>query len=343
MAFDLLNRELVLESMKILGADHDVINWLKSYFSNRQMFVQIGESRSELWNADLGVVQGGKCSGELYNIASITQSLWNTLSVSTQYADDGLEIVIANSENQCQKLAEDAANKMVDWYKNTGFSLNTKKSELMSFNFKLQPINIGGVEVHPKSTMKFLGIWLQSDLKWNVQIESISKKIRCASVRVRNEGKLYKVEDRRKLYFAWIQGLLKSNMLAYVPYATNSQIDTLQTALNAGVRAIVGIKKYGYMPITEYRKELGIPSVRNLLQKSLGLEAWRKREMFKNISSTQRSTRAKSLGKVIIKNEKGWKRETSFQKLCKAWNDLSEDLKCSENEYQVKKYLSMVS
>lgn len=338
-AFDLLSRDLVIKSMKILGANLNVVNWLLAYFSNRRMFVQVGKSCSETWIADIGVIQGGKCSGELYNIASITQSMWNFLSVSTQYADDNVEIIIADSVEECQSLVKDAADKMVDWYLNTGFSLNSKKSEIISFNCDLNPILIENEEVHPKKSMKFLGLFLQSNLKWDQQIEFLSNRIRYASARIRNEGKLYSVGDKKKLYFAWIQGLLRSNLLAYMPYVTETQLNTLQKAANAGIRAVISAKRYGHIPLTEIRKELDIPSVKDLVQRAMCYEAWKNRNHFRQISDASRDTRAKSSGNVIIKNAKSWNRQTTFLKLSEAWNLLPKNLKDSESDGHVKSSL----
>lgn len=304
------------------------------------MYVQVGNALSETWNSDIGVIQGGKCSGELYNIASITQSLWNIISISTQYADDNIELVIADSVEECQRLAKEAADKMVDWYLNTGFSLNSGKSEIMSFNCSLKPIEVGDQEIQPKSCMKFLGLSIQADLKWQLHIDSISNKIRRAAAKIRNDGKLYSIQDKRVLYFAWIQGTLRSNLLSYMPYISTSQFDTLQTAANAGVRAVVGARRYGHIPMSKIRKDLNIPSVRDLHHRTLYFEAWKNRDGFRNISNTCRSTRATSSGNIVLKNVKGWTRQTTIQKLSEAWNDLPVNMKNSEKENQVKSYLN---
>ena len=57
-AFDTINYEILLEKMKVFGFSNQVITWFKSYLSNRNFHVAIGNSVSSAGELTCGVPQG---------------------------------------------------------------------------------------------------------------------------------------------------------------------------------------------------------------------------------------------------------------------------------------------
>ena len=57
-AFDTIDHEVLLKKMKVLGFSDKVIEWFKSYLSNRKFKVKVGKTFSDVGEIACGVPQG---------------------------------------------------------------------------------------------------------------------------------------------------------------------------------------------------------------------------------------------------------------------------------------------
>ena len=235
----------------------------------------MGREESSRWITDRGVIQGGPFSPDLYNLGTISLPLWNEGSESVVYADDDVELVIGETNEECQMLAQEAADKVTEWYTLVGLSINAKKSEVVGFGFNPDPVCVAGVSVQPSNTIKFLGCKIQKDLKWNDQVIDLCNQIRQAAGRIRFEGRHMTSTERRIMYNGWIGGRLLSNATAYLPLLSGRQKHEIQTACNSGVRAVAGLPRWGHFPLTETRKLHGIDSVEKTCQILTLHEGWK--------------------------------------------------------------------
>ena len=71
------------------------------------MYVQVGGEKAWEWLSTVVAIQGGKYLGELYIVASITQSFWNVASLSSQSANDRIWLVVTENEKQSQAIVEE--------------------------------------------------------------------------------------------------------------------------------------------------------------------------------------------------------------------------------------------
>jgi len=107
------------------------------------------------------------------------------------------------------------------------------------------------------------------------------------------------------LYMGWIQSLLFFNSPVVLSTSSKSDIAELQTSCNSGIRAVIGLPKYGYADITTIRAKLNIPSVESIVEYSLQVAAWKK---FANSSVFEYfgpSTRSRSNGNFPHPDQKG--------------------------------------
>ena len=65
-AFDLVNHKLLLEKLKLLGFNNEVIKWFKSYLTDRSQVVYIDGKLSNPKQVDIGVPQGSVLGALLY-------------------------------------------------------------------------------------------------------------------------------------------------------------------------------------------------------------------------------------------------------------------------------------
>ena len=104
------------------------------------------------------------------------------------YADDGCTIISGNSMEELNKNVEIVCNDKTAWYQEAGFVVNGSKSELIGINYKLDSITVVGHKVMNKTNIKFLGLHITQDLKWNVHINKLCDKARFAANKIRTES-----------------------------------------------------------------------------------------------------------------------------------------------------------
>ena len=129
-----------------------------------------------------------------------------------------------------------------------------------------------------------------------------------------------------------------TNAACMLPFLAPDQTLKIQRACNNVIRATVLLRwrKSDRKPksITKIRRELGIPSIAELCQRTLSFEAWKKRqelELASNNTQTAYDTRNSHLLKVP--NEIGAKRWSIWPKIVKCWNNLPLEIKtCSGPE-----------
>ena len=329
-AFDTLSHDLVLGSMKILGFGPRMIEWSRSFFQDCRQFVFANGSVSDSWTVDVSAGQGRKMSPDYFNIGYLTQAIWSILSSYFGYADDGLDVIAGDSIHDCNEKIKLVAQLRADWFRDAGLPLNVAKSELLGFGFDPSPVTINNEIIHPSKCITFLGCRIQSDLHWDEQVTSLANKLRLAASRIRTDGRLFSPRDRLTLFNGWVLGSVHSNCLAFLPHLNDQQMNKLQISMNAGIRAVVNIPRYGQAPLSDIRSSLQIPSIHNILDKTILLEAWKRRSEFSPLSLLGPTTRARAKGNIPHPVQKGYNGQTTATKAMLAWNNLPLDVKsCS--------------
>ena len=65
-AFDLVNHNLLLEKLKLMGFSNEVIKWFESYLENRSQVVYVDGKLSGVKKVKIGVPQGTVLGALLY-------------------------------------------------------------------------------------------------------------------------------------------------------------------------------------------------------------------------------------------------------------------------------------
>ena len=166
-------------------------------------------------------------------------------------------------------------------------------------------------------------------IKWDRTIDSLCNRIRFAASRIRTEGRFFDQWDRKKLFCGWIMGPIHCNALAFLPIINASQRQSLQVALNAGVRAVANIPPYGHANLTNIREKLGIPNINQITEKVILSAAWKQRAHFRQTNSQLEgpSTRARSNGNIPQPVQKGFNSNLISTAIACGWNRLPLSIK----------------
>ena len=95
---------------------------------------------------------------------------------SILYADDGCSIISEDSMDEFTENIVLACKEKTEWYQDASFVINGSKSELLGINCQPDSITLAEHKVMNKTNIKFLGLHITQDLKWNLLINDLCDK-----------------------------------------------------------------------------------------------------------------------------------------------------------------------
>jgi len=188
-AFDTVNHSILLDKLNHYGISGISNTWFKSYLSDRQQFVAIDGENSDLTTTEHGVPQGSVLGPLLFliYINDLHQCIQN--STSFHFADDTNLLYIppnkVRNRNIARRLNIDLKS-LNHWLMANKISLNSSKTELIVFRKKGVPmpnlkLKLNGVELKPKSEIKYLGITIDEHLTFKNHINIMNAKLKRAN------------------------------------------------------------------------------------------------------------------------------------------------------------------
>jgi hypothetical protein len=174
-AFDLVNLDLLLKRLKIMGIPIDVIQLLEVWLRDRFFYVEANGKNSLISNSDIGTIQGSILGPILY--ALFIRPLYDIEKLTT-FADDNY-VVESNTDKKIalEELGK-RLEKIVKWLRDSGLKVNESKTELCIFHRNRNTegsLKIEDTEVTSKSKMNVLGLTFDSRLQWGPQISRTIK------------------------------------------------------------------------------------------------------------------------------------------------------------------------
>ena len=214
-AFDTVNHEILLKKLENYGVRGLAHDWFKSYLRNRQQVVTINNETSEKCTLSCGIPQGSVLGPLLFLIYINDFHSSSDLLDFHLFADDSNLFYEHRSLSVLQNNINVELVNIHTWLCANKLSLNIEKSHFVLFYPPQKKVHdssfnlfLCNKELKRESSIKYLGIWIDSHLSWKTQIEFISKKIR------RNIGILCRIRhfvDQSillRLYYALIYPFL---------------------------------------------------------------------------------------------------------------------------------------
>jgi hypothetical protein len=100
----------------------------------------------------------------------------------TFFADDTSIFIAGSSDNNVQSKINEMINKFIEWFQRNRLVINKVKTIAISFHqpqkvhFECPSINIYDRDIKNSEQLKFLGVWLDTNLSWSTHTQNLAKK-----------------------------------------------------------------------------------------------------------------------------------------------------------------------
>ena len=229
-AFDTVDHNILIKKLDYYGIRGTAKNWFISYLSNRQQSVTINNSKSDPVTISCGIPQGSVLGPILFLIYINDFHLCSTLFDFNLFADDANLFYRHKNLHVLQQNINSELINIHVWLCANKLSLNIEKSNFVLFHARQKKITINfelklnNKNLKQEESLKYLGIFIDSNLSWKPHIKYISKKIK------RNVGVLSKLryyvdtDILVNLYYALVYPYLIYGILTWGnTYATTLQ------------------------------------------------------------------------------------------------------------------------
>jgi len=176
-AFDHLSWGWIVKQLEEFEVLQYLVNITRKYFNGRKALLG-----NESIILERGCPQGSLYGPLLWNIGYnyVLESLSRQWIQTFAYADDTLLLIDGGSTQEVCTKVKEAIVKVKDEMIKGELLLNAKKTEILLLRKRtVEPapsLEIGGTTIFPKSEIKYLGVWLDSSLSWEVHTRKMYEK-----------------------------------------------------------------------------------------------------------------------------------------------------------------------
>jgi hypothetical protein len=242
MAFDIVDKTLLLNTLHSYGIRGSVLNLIESYLTNRTQMVRFNGYTSDELPIDSGVVQGSILGSLLFTIFFNTISHLNLTGTLFLFADDLVLVNSCDRKLDIQNAIERDMEILLSYFNSQKLVVNASKSNFIIFNPGAKDKNLSTINVRDTSIarvyeVKYLGLLIDHKLHWNCHINHIQTKISMAT------GILHKLKHRlptnikKLLYHTLIESHL-TYLITIWGVASDNVINKLQVTQNRAIRNI---------------------------------------------------------------------------------------------------------
>ena len=176
-AFSSISHEIFLKKIEAYGFSESAVELFASFLKNRQQCVKTNDVYSEWLETNHGVPQGtvlGPLVFLLY-FNDFREKLQGNFDI-IQFADDTKFHFSRNNVNELEKYVSEILEKTDNYLKQNKITMNTGKTELLCLSEEhenFDPIVFRGQEIKPQNHCRYLGIIIDSNLNFHVQLNKV--------------------------------------------------------------------------------------------------------------------------------------------------------------------------
>lgn len=204
-AFDSIAHNILLSKLEHYGIRGIPLQLLSSYLQGRKQRVRFEGQLSEWREAVCGIPQGSVL-GPLLFLLYIEDLAVNVMSDDIcLFADDTSFLNGSGCTEEVRSKTRRALAEADDWFTANSMKLNAEKTKIITYT----------TNHHETQSAKFLGVWFQSDLRWDFHISEVCKKLTKATFLIRRLIQISTKESAITAYYATFQSHLQYAILVW--------------------------------------------------------------------------------------------------------------------------------
>lgn len=273
-AFDLIQHKYLLETLSSVGIRGTALRLMESYLTNRKQAVAIRmankvnlvqEVCSDVLSVGYGVGQGSKLGPLLFVLEVNDAAERVRKGLMTQFVDDTSNVFSGKVMTEVINDANAGAAELFHWAKSKCIKMNDRKT--IGVHFSVAPggtqysplVKTSGGSIHFKSSVKFLGLHISSDLRWQHHIDYLAGRL-CSTIFLLKKLQLIMNEEiLRMIYFGKFQS---SVYYAIMFWGNSSDAKRILLLQKKAVRAMYRLKpRDSCRPYFKSKRILTIPAL----------------------------------------------------------------------------------
>lgn len=268
-AFDLVQHDLLIDTLRDINVPGDILSFFKSFLSGRSQTVKFRTSMSRKVRVTKGTPQGTVSAPVLFCI--FIRKLESILRYCKifQFADDFAIVYSVTCLEDCLKVQVDIDN-IFRLMEELGMLISSSKTVFMSFlSSKLvycSHYNICGNPIQSVSSVTYLGVVFDNCLKFDKHLNLVTQKVWGAWRSILKKYSKLTIAQKGRLYKTYVQPLIDYGACVYINSVGN--LDTVESLQGTVLRNIC-FSSDSYITNSEARTMTNVLTVETRLVKCI--------------------------------------------------------------------------
>ncbi len=246
-AFDSVNHELLLNKLSSAGFRPGTLKWFRNHLVDRTQCVHVEDLKSDFLDISKGVPQGSILGPILFSI--YINDLGKDIQAKKHfYADDTIIYTLAPCITLAVKELQIAFQSLEDALVSLKLVLNSQNTKVIFFSKaqaqvldNLSIFTSDGKMIERVPFYKYLGIWIDDKLLFNVHIANLIRKLKLKlGFYFRNKSN-FTFSAKKKLVETTFLTVLDYGDILYM-HAASSILTSLDSVYHASLRFITNAK-----------------------------------------------------------------------------------------------------